>query len=270
MSLMRTAWCMPAPSCDLTASWRVACAQAGSLCEERHEYDWNGNSNDGHRRRECNADPHGTSLRRARGHAPGSARCRRAPAFAFVPRTASGKASSVLACRRRVCGRLCTALWSSCSVSSSVSGVPASRAVCASVLTARRRSGSSRAPSRAGRRARARRRPARTAGSPRRAKAARSALATSRARTGTRRRCPRRSCRRTRAHGCRPSRPCSCWWHPDPPVGAAPAGGRRGAGGRCGAVPCAAALLRPVRLPPPPALLPHAPPARCSCGLPPP
>ena len=42
--------------------------------------------------------------------APGSARCRRAPAIAFAPRTESGKASSVLADRRRVCGRLCTAL----------------------------------------------------------------------------------------------------------------------------------------------------------------
>ena len=41
--------------------------------------------------------------------APGSARCRRAPAIAFTPRTASGKASSVLTCCRRVCGRLCTA-----------------------------------------------------------------------------------------------------------------------------------------------------------------
>lgn len=44
-----------------------------------------------------------------RVHAPGSARCGRAPAIAFAPRTASGKASSVLAHRRRVCGRLCTA-----------------------------------------------------------------------------------------------------------------------------------------------------------------
>ena len=40
---------------------------------------------------------------------PGSARCRRAPAFAFAPRTASREASSVLAWCRRVCGRLCTA-----------------------------------------------------------------------------------------------------------------------------------------------------------------
>src|SRR5580704_6053570 len=45
-----------------------------------------------------------------RVEAPGSARCRRAPAIAFAPRTESGKASSVLAYRRRVCGRLCTAL----------------------------------------------------------------------------------------------------------------------------------------------------------------
>src|SRR6516165_10837598 len=41
--------------------------------------------------------------------APGSARCWRAPAIAFAPRTVSGKASSVLACRRRVCGRFSTA-----------------------------------------------------------------------------------------------------------------------------------------------------------------
>ena len=60
---------------------------------------------DGHRRRKCNADPHGTSLRRARPGAPGSARCRRAPAIAFAPRTESREASSVLARCRRVCGR---------------------------------------------------------------------------------------------------------------------------------------------------------------------
>src|ERR1019366_7157068 len=40
-----------------------------------------------------------------RAKAPSSARCWRAPAIAFGPRTASGKASSVLASRRRVCGR---------------------------------------------------------------------------------------------------------------------------------------------------------------------
>ena len=51
---------------------------------------------------------------RTSGCAPGSARCRRAPAIAFAPRTASRKASSVLACRRRVCGRLCTALLQWC------------------------------------------------------------------------------------------------------------------------------------------------------------
>ncbi len=37
--------------------------------------------------------------------APPSARCWRAPAIAFAPRAESGKASSVLASRRRVCGR---------------------------------------------------------------------------------------------------------------------------------------------------------------------
>ena len=41
-----------------------------------------------------------------RAMAPSSARCWRAPAIAFGPRTASGKASFVLALRRRVCGRL--------------------------------------------------------------------------------------------------------------------------------------------------------------------
>ena len=40
-----------------------------------------------------------------RAKAPSSARCWRAPASAFGPRTASGKASFVLASRRRVCGR---------------------------------------------------------------------------------------------------------------------------------------------------------------------
>jgi hypothetical protein len=42
-----------------------------------------------------------------RATAPGSARWGRAPAVAYAPRTESGKASSVLAYRRRVCGRLC-------------------------------------------------------------------------------------------------------------------------------------------------------------------
>jgi hypothetical protein len=42
-----------------------------------------------------------------RATAPGSARWGRAPAIAYAPRTESGKASSVLAYRRRVCGRLC-------------------------------------------------------------------------------------------------------------------------------------------------------------------
>ena len=62
--------------------------------------------NDGNGRRECNADPHGTSLRRARG---GARLCSvgRAPAIAYAPRTESGKASSVLAFCRRVCGRMC-------------------------------------------------------------------------------------------------------------------------------------------------------------------
>src|SRR5664280_2789019 len=41
-----------------------------------------------------------------RAKAPSSARCWRAPAIAFGPRTASGKASFVLALRRRECGRL--------------------------------------------------------------------------------------------------------------------------------------------------------------------
>ena len=45
---------------------------------------------------------------------------------------------------------------------------------------------------------------------------------TSRTRTGTRRRCPRRSCRWTRADGCRPSRPCWCSWHPRPRRGRRP------------------------------------------------
>jgi hypothetical protein len=40
-----------------------------------------------------------------RAKAPSSARCWRAPARAYGPRTASGQASSVLASRRRVCGR---------------------------------------------------------------------------------------------------------------------------------------------------------------------
>src|ERR1700722_3415944 len=44
-----------------------------------------------------------------RAKAPSSARCWRAPAIAFGPRTASGKASSVLASRHRVCGRFCYA-----------------------------------------------------------------------------------------------------------------------------------------------------------------
>jgi hypothetical protein len=39
--------------------------------------------------------------------APGSARWGRAPAIAYAPRTESGKASSVLAWCRRVCGRMC-------------------------------------------------------------------------------------------------------------------------------------------------------------------
>ncbi len=42
-----------------------------------------------------------------RARAPGSARWGRAPAIAYAPRTESGKASSVLAWCRRVCGRLC-------------------------------------------------------------------------------------------------------------------------------------------------------------------
>ena len=42
--------------------------------------------------------------------APSSAWCWRAPAFAFVPRTVSGKATSVLALRHRVCGRFGYAL----------------------------------------------------------------------------------------------------------------------------------------------------------------
>src|SRR5580692_9885949 len=44
-----------------------------------------------------------------RDDAPGSARCGRAPAIAYAPRSESGKASSDLAYRRRVCGRLCQA-----------------------------------------------------------------------------------------------------------------------------------------------------------------
>src|SRR5580692_1708147 len=44
-----------------------------------------------------------------RDDAPGSARCGRAPAIAYAPRSESGKASSDLAYRRRVCGRLCWA-----------------------------------------------------------------------------------------------------------------------------------------------------------------
>jgi hypothetical protein len=42
-----------------------------------------------------------------RAGAPGSARWGRAPAIAYAPRTESGKASSVLAWCRRVCGRMC-------------------------------------------------------------------------------------------------------------------------------------------------------------------
>ena len=41
-----------------------------------------------------------------RAGAPGSARWGRAPAIAYKPRTESGKASSVLAWCRRVCGRM--------------------------------------------------------------------------------------------------------------------------------------------------------------------
>jgi hypothetical protein len=63
----------------------------------------------GHSRCECNAGPHGTSLRRARMRLPllgvGGLR-----PIAFAPRTASGKASFVLALRHRVCGRFCVAL----------------------------------------------------------------------------------------------------------------------------------------------------------------
>src|SRR5260370_870835 len=95
--------------CWLTASCRVTRAEAAGLLLN------NAKSNVGTTMTAA-AVPSAMRIRTAppfvgRVQAPGSARCGRAPAIAFAPRTESGKASSVLASRRRVCGRLCTAPW---------------------------------------------------------------------------------------------------------------------------------------------------------------
>ena len=211
---MRTAWCMSAPWCELTASWRVACAQAGSLL--------NSDMSTAGTATTMTAIAVASAMRirtappfvgRALGARLALLGVGRAPAFAFAPRTASGKASSVLACRRRVCGRLCTALLELLLGVVLDSGPGTPGLIDGSISEPADVAGGPGLPAALGVQlecGRVLHRGGVVSAGP----ASRSHPSTSRPRTGRRRRHPRRSCHPTRAGGCRPSRPCRCSLHP--------------------------------------------------------